>query len=193
VHSIYGDEDAKNMLSSIKSVHAGIPIVHIPADLSQTDLAALYRGTDALLHPSRSESFGLAVAEAMSCGLPVISTGHGAVLDFIDKDSAWLVPAADSPCDQAPCDAHGKEVFGLESAGTLTWGSSTPDQLQIVMEEVIAASSNNGLAAKAHRGWEHVRKTLTWGNAHRIVLGRLRALINEPKAGGTLMGGTMRK
>ena len=38
-------------------------------------MAALYAACDCLVHPYRGEGFGLPIAEAMACGLPVIVTG----------------------------------------------------------------------------------------------------------------------
>lgn len=43
------------------------------------DLAALYRGADALVFPSRYEGFGLPVLEAMASGLPVVAAREGSV------------------------------------------------------------------------------------------------------------------
>jgi hypothetical protein len=42
---------------------------------------------------ARGEGFGLPIAEAMACGLPVIVTGYGAALDFYNEDNAYLIPA----------------------------------------------------------------------------------------------------
>lgn len=58
------------------------------------DLPSTYHAADIFLSTSRYEGFGLAVAEALACGLPVVSTDVGGVRDVID-DSGILVDRDD--------------------------------------------------------------------------------------------------
>jgi glycosyltransferase involved in cell wall biosynthesis len=48
------------------------------------DLAAEYRGAAALLHTSSYEGFGLPLAEAMACGVPVLAYGNSSVPEVLD-------------------------------------------------------------------------------------------------------------
>ncbi|MEK6881581.1 MAG: glycosyltransferase, partial [Nanoarchaeota archaeon] len=54
-------------------------------------LLEIYNAGDCFICPSRSESFGLIMAEAMACGLPVITTNYGGQTDFVNKDNGWLI------------------------------------------------------------------------------------------------------
>ena len=44
---------------------------------------------------SRIEAFGMVIAEAMACGLPVISTDSGGPVDFMDDQCGRIVPVED--------------------------------------------------------------------------------------------------
>jgi glycosyltransferase involved in cell wall biosynthesis len=47
------------------------------------DVLDFYAAADVYVSPSLEESFGLPVAEAMSCGLPAITSVHAGVADFV--------------------------------------------------------------------------------------------------------------
>ena len=49
------------------------------------DLAAIYNLATIYIQPSRDEGFGLPVLEAMSCGCPVLSSGHGSLPEITGK------------------------------------------------------------------------------------------------------------
>lgn len=69
----------------------GAAIILINADLSAEAVRALYARAHALVAPSRGEGFGLPMAEAMWCDVPVITTGHGGQTDFCTAETAWLI------------------------------------------------------------------------------------------------------
>jgi glycosyltransferase involved in cell wall biosynthesis len=84
----------------------------------RNDVPRLLGAVDLLVQPSLSESFGLAVAEAMSCAVPVIATAVGGLAELIkDGETGLLVPPADS---KALADAiiilldnsHRREIMG---------------------------------------------------------------------------------
>lgn len=60
------------------------------------DMPNRYRQMDLLVMPSVREGFGLAVAEAMSCGLPVVATNGSAIPELIDEGKGgFLCPVGD--------------------------------------------------------------------------------------------------
>lgn len=51
---------------------------------AHTDMPGLYQDSDIFFFPTRREGFGLAVVEAMACGLPVVATRCSALPELID-------------------------------------------------------------------------------------------------------------
>jgi len=66
-------------------------IIICAENLELTKIADMYRSGDVFVSPSMGEAFSLPCAEAMACGLPVITTGFGGQTDFVTKDNGWLI------------------------------------------------------------------------------------------------------
>jgi starch synthase len=59
-------------------------------------LAEIYQQADLFVLPTRRESFGLVLAEAMAAGLPIVSTRVGAVPEVVrDGETGVLIPPDD--------------------------------------------------------------------------------------------------
>ncbi len=85
-------------------------VILIDRYLSAKDNAALMGTVDCYVSLHRSEGFGLTMAEAMALGKPVIATGYSGNLDFMDDESAFVVPCemteVPKGCDPYPEGAH---------------------------------------------------------------------------------------
>ena len=70
--------------------------VHFVPPQQHHILSTYYRAADAVLVPSRSESFGLVALEAAACGTPVIASAVGGLLTLVDDgETGFLVPDRD--------------------------------------------------------------------------------------------------
>jgi glycosyltransferase involved in cell wall biosynthesis len=68
-------------------------------EVSDSELARLYRGATCVAYPSLYEGFGIPVLEAMACGTPVVTT-RGSAMEEVADGAAVLVDAQ-SPEDIA--------------------------------------------------------------------------------------------
>jgi len=59
------------------------------------EVAELMRKSAVLVLPSRAESFGATLVEAVACGTPVVSTRCGGPEDIVTEDTGVLVPPED--------------------------------------------------------------------------------------------------
>lgn len=71
--------------------------IKILGRVTQSDLARFYQQADVLVLPSRHDSFGMVVPEAMSSGLAVIVSDHVGAKSLIDEAvTGWIFPAEDA-------------------------------------------------------------------------------------------------
>jgi glycosyltransferase involved in cell wall biosynthesis len=65
---------------------------------SRADVAPLLQAADLLIQPSHFEAQGLSAVEALACGVPVIASAVGGLLDFVvDNENGKLCPPHDPP------------------------------------------------------------------------------------------------
>jgi glycosyltransferase involved in cell wall biosynthesis len=70
-------------------------IHHIPYQAPER-LALYYQAADVYVHAAREEVFGIVIAEAMACGIPVVATAVGGIPEvFVDQQQGLLVPPGD--------------------------------------------------------------------------------------------------
>jgi glycosyltransferase involved in cell wall biosynthesis len=61
-------------------------------DVSDDQLAELYRGARCLVYASLYEGFGIPVAEALACGCPVVTSSGSAMAEIAGDDAVYVDP-----------------------------------------------------------------------------------------------------
>ena len=69
--------------------------VTLVGELDAVKLHECYDRADVFVLATRQETYGMAVAEALARGLPVVSTTTGAIPDLVGADAGLLVPPDD--------------------------------------------------------------------------------------------------
>lgn len=115
-------------------------------------LASLYQGSHCLLFPTLGEGFALMAAESAATGIPVIATNYGGHLDFLDKETAYLVKYK---LDKLPT------MRGLEETGHLqTMARPDPEDFMWQVRNVVDNYARAVLRGK--RASERIRQDFTW-------------------------------
>ena len=156
--SFYRGQTAEAEVEALRE--RGYSVEYIDRNLSEAEMAGLYCACDALVHPFRGEGFGLPIVEAMACGLPVVVTGAGPVLDYATSETAYLIPAERRPLGD-------RIVGGLETIGQPWLFEPDVDALVELMKQVVSdreAARSIGTAASAH-----IREHFTWGHTAEAV------------------------
>ena len=66
--------------------------IKINTDLFDFDrIVDFYSMGDVYVSPTMGEAFGMPMAEAMACGLPVITTNFGGQTDYVNAKNGWLI------------------------------------------------------------------------------------------------------
>ncbi len=94
--------------------------ISLAGPLDQRGLAAELAGADCLVLPSRHDSFGMVVAEALAAGAPVLVSEMVGAKDLVTAgESGWIVPAGDAAALAGRmlwCARHPQEVRAMRPA-----------------------------------------------------------------------------
>lgn len=133
----------------------------IQVDLDDRDLALAYSGATALVYPSLYEGFGLPVAEAMSCGCPVISTTRGSLAE-VAADAALTIGGHSVPeMIEALRKVRDPSVrtrlveLGSHHVRKFRWQPFADEVAQSVQS--VAAESSRGAYREFYEAWTELR------------------------------------
>jgi D-inositol-3-phosphate glycosyltransferase len=139
-----GPDEVARLMDLAVSIGVGDRVVFFPPQPHER-LADFYSAAEAVLVPSRSESFGLVALEAQACGTPVIAAAAGGLrYVVVDGKTGFLVEGHD-PDDYAdrilailrdPGLAERLSLGAIGHAGRFSWDATTSD-IRDVYREVL--------------------------------------------------------
>lgn len=145
---INADQHANDYARLKKDVR-GLNVVFVDKFLSRRQVYELQACCDVLLSLHRAEGFGLAPAEMMFIGKPVIATGWSGNMDFMTPMNSYPVDYELKPLD---------ETYGVYEKGPL-WAEPDVDHAAWCLRQVI--EQHTDAQTKAKRGAADVRRLLS--------------------------------
>lgn len=147
---------------SLEKHFAGLP-VHFAGFLYQQELASAYASSDIFVMPSRTETLGLVVLEAMASGLPVVAARAGGIPEMIEDGVTGYLAGTGSEA--------------IERVGALL---GSPEQRAMMGQRAREAASR--------RSWEESTRQLIGQYERAVGMQRLRAADGESSPPSELRG-----
>lgn len=131
---------------ALAKLRAAYPDARFLGKRSGAELAACYAGADVFVFPSRTDTFGLVMIEALACGAPVaaypvpgpldvLSAGSGAMADRIEDAIAQALS-----CDRETCRRAGRAFSWEASAAQFRSGLEAIDSARLAGHIIPAAA-----------------------------------------------------
>lgn len=153
IHSRKGADAIGGVLADAGYRAGGSPEIEVRAGRVDS-IAERYQEADCYVQPTRGEAFGLAILEAMACGLPVIVPRWGGHLDFCADTCGLLIDTTLSPVERDP-DRRGE------------WAEPSVEHLAYLMRTVHA---DRGLGRRLGEQARAVATRWSWERAARVAV-----------------------
>jgi glycosyltransferase involved in cell wall biosynthesis len=132
--SLERDPQAAARVRVAVAAHGFTDRVRFAGELSTTELVREYEAADVFVLPSFHEGYGMAYAEALAHGLPIVATTAGAIPDTVPAQAALFVPPGDVSSLRAAlaCVIHDEALRARLAAGAEEAAATLPSWPQAV-------------------------------------------------------------
>jgi glycosyltransferase involved in cell wall biosynthesis len=136
-------QETDRIINEIQKVKQSLRLNYYPKIFLVTDilprekLIAMYKGSDCLVHPARSEGFGIPLIEACAAESTVITTGYSAMGEVLNNDVNNYFAEY--------IDWHETPVYGMEFPhydGTMLWAEPNTYDLRLIMRDMFEEWKN---------------------------------------------------
>ncbi len=93
--TIVGDGQERESLQSLAHSLNISNHVNFTGRITRSEIVSILNNSDVYILASSSETFGVAAAEALACGLPIIATDCGGPRDFMSDINGIMIPVND--------------------------------------------------------------------------------------------------
>ncbi len=161
--------DAGALLAAARARHPDMaPVELIDAELDAEEMLALYARAHVMVLPTRGEGFNIPAAEALACGLSLITTGAGGHLDFLAPGDARLLAWR-----------HEASRSHLAGAGS-TWAEPDRADLVAALREALAQARDGAPPPDRARSLAVRRRLDPAGFAARVRDAAVSLLLSPP-------------
>ncbi|SFT06585.1 glycosyltransferase [Paenibacillus sp. BC26] len=156
------------------------PVIIMAGQLSPKKLRGLYTRGHAFVLPTRGEGVGMPFMEAMASGLPVIATGWGGQMDFLNRRNAFLVPyKLGAPVNSMRRASSISRTFRhLFSEKGQRWAEADMSGLK---KQMRAAYKNPKLCRQKGRQGRLDARKLSWDRSGRMLKQAIERVIRKRK------------
>ncbi|MFM2042507.1 MAG: hypothetical protein RLY86_1083 [Pseudomonadota bacterium] len=127
--SLLRDADYAGRVRAAVDAHGLSHRIALPGEVTAEALESLWRRTALFVLPSHHEGYGMAAAEALARGIPVIAGDSGAQGEVVPADAGAVVPPGDADALAAALDRLLSDTAALASArgAARAAGAALPD------------------------------------------------------------------
>lgn len=129
-----------------KIVRPDSPEIYLDFNIyPNSKLREIYQG-HVLVSPSRAESYGLQVIEAMSCNLPVIATGYSGYMDFLKDGFNGLT--VDYEMKEVKNEIYYENTFWavpsiIDLRKKMRWAYENPKEMEMMGQNALKTAHDN--------------------------------------------------
>lgn len=130
--SVYGNSNILNEILKLQVKTECAPIVYIKDELSDEEMAAIYKSSNVVIHPYRAEGFGMHIQEAVACGCIPIVSDNGPTEEFLPRDVGFRI--ATKP---AAINIQDPNIFATKPGDSMTQMSTHSFVHEPIMQSMI--------------------------------------------------------
>jgi len=118
-------------------------VFYLPIGLSESQINALYKVTDAYVSAHHSEGWGLTLSDAILFGKPVVATGYSGNLEFMNENNSFLIRCTENYIRE-------EDLFGAFTT-QMKWADPDPNHLEEILKSLYNGALRADAVQKSHR------------------------------------------